>query len=84
MTELAEPVGCGCTTDEDELILTLCSPHEASAIVFEARITRLLDAEFDGVIRELAGRAPKRLERKVGIVRGSSTERSRVNSVDNP
>jgi hypothetical protein len=34
----------------------------------EYRYRQLLDAELDAVIRELAGRSPGRIERKVGAV----------------
>lgn len=48
------------------LALELCPEHLAQAYNFEWKAMRLMDAELDAVVKELAGRHPMRIERKVG------------------
>ena len=69
MTERGEAsAGCACHIDADGLVQTLCSEHARAALHFEYRVGRLLDAELDEQVRELAGRSPTRIERKPGAV----------------
>lgn len=66
--------GCGCC-QADGLIFTACPEHRYQWDTFEARVRQLLDHELDERIRELAGRAPRRIERKVGAVGGFAVRR---------
>lgn len=49
---------CGC----------VFADHQNRSYHLESRMRQLLDAELDDVVRELAGRAPTRIERKPGAV----------------
>lgn len=59
---------CGCCTDWDGIIWTACASHAVQYDTFQYRVSRVLDAEMDDVVRELAGRQPRRIERKAGAV----------------
>lgn len=65
-------LGCGCQVELDRdvptWVVVQCAEHSTASAHLEYRIGRLLDAELDDVIRELAGRAPTRIERKAGAV----------------
>jgi hypothetical protein len=59
---------CPCRIDADGMVLTLCAEHSSAARQFEWRLRRVLDAELDERLCELAGRSPTRIERKAGAV----------------
>ena len=63
---MSEP--CGCRIDEDGFALFVCTAHSGAALQNEWRVRRVLDAELDERVRELAGRSPTRLKRKPGAV----------------
>lgn len=60
-------MSCLCSVGEDGCI-AVCDQHVMAAWQFEHRVRRVLDAELDAVVREIAGRAPQRIERKVGAI----------------
>lgn len=64
---MTEPA-CACVVDEDGVYLDVCANHYSAACSNEYRVRDVLDRELDAVVRELAGRAPTRIERKVGAV----------------
>ena len=66
MTEPTNAEQCGCSTDDLGFVLAQCVEHGNRSRHSEWRYRQLLDAELDEVIRELAGRSPTRIERKVG------------------
>lgn len=59
---------CACRIDERGFVLAQCIEHGNRSRHNEWRYRQLLDAELDGVVRELAGRSPTRVERKAGAV----------------
>lgn len=61
---------CGCVFEDPDggLVLVQCAEHQNRSYHLESRMRHLLDAELDDVVRELAGRAPTRIERKPGAV----------------
>jgi hypothetical protein len=56
-------MNCLCRCDADGLIIEVCDQHRMN----EWSAQRLLDAELDETVRELAGRSPTRIERKPGV-----------------
>ena len=59
---------CGCAFDSDGIALAQCAENASRSYDLEYRVARLLDAELDDFVRELAGRSPTRIERKPGAV----------------
>lgn len=73
-------LGCGCRVEMDPdgpvWLTAPCFKHADASMQLEDRVCRLLDAELDEQVRELAGRAPTRIERKPGAVGTFAVTRS--------
>jgi hypothetical protein len=66
MADDDEDAACLCRIDDDGLVDYVCDQHSMRMWHNEYRMRAELDVELDAVVRELAGRAPTRIERKVG------------------